>query len=79
MIALAGLDHGPIDGVLGHDGLAAPGRCADDHRPAGIEVLDRFDLEPVELEGTLGRAAHAPAADFSDRRMRIRPKRIATS
>ena len=41
---------GAVDAVLGDHGLAAAGRCGDDDVLAGVERLERIELEPVELE-----------------------------
>ena len=39
-----------LDPVLGHDRLAAAGRCRDDHVLTGVERVDRSVLERIEFE-----------------------------
>ena len=43
-----------LDAVLGDDRLAAPGRRGDDDVPAGVDGVERLDLEAVELERVAG-------------------------
>ena len=47
-----GASHG--DAVLGHHGLAAPGRRGDDDVLAAIERVERLGLEPVDRERVAG-------------------------
>src|SRR5436190_397117 len=39
-----------LDPVLGDHGLAAAGGCRDDHVVAGVEGVERLELEAVERE-----------------------------
>ncbi len=64
----------PVDGVLGHHGLAGSGRSGDQHRLPPVDGRDRLLLERVEDEGP-GHGASAATR----RRVMIRPIRIESS
>ena len=66
--------------------FAASSRRGDNHRPPRVDVLERFKLEPVVLEGFASRITHASASTVSDwardfcwRLARIRPNSMEIS
>ncbi len=71
------LGEGPVNGVLGHEGLAGAGRSRHQDRLAVVDRLDRPQLELIGDDRVAG-VAHDRRA-FSRRRTIRRPARIDAS
>ena len=72
--AAAGLPRG-LDAVLGDDRLAAPGRRGDDDVVAGVEGVDRLELEVVEGERVAADDRRAPSTPWQPRGQSLRRRR----